>query len=353
MHLLPEPELYRLLRQLTPEQSHGFLEALSSSLVTLSAESTLPEPERQIRQPLRTHIVTKDKNLSLFMPVANTSSTGIKVVTASRDGIIGVINVFSPDGRLLGLLSAAEVTAFRTALAVMTLFVRCESLKKENIVIFGSGRQAEWHARLALLLVPGGIKRITVINRGRKRLEGMEKEVFQDLRSKYPGLVVEALAKEGTPDYDEKLRSALAASDVIFSCTPATEPNFPYSYLFGGEGGAQKRRFISLIGSYKPHMKEIDTDTLLSGAEKKIYVDSAEACLEESGELISAQVKEDQLVEIGELFGRLGLSGTVDVPDGCNVVFKCVGMGIMDLVIAKKLLDLAQEKGLGMDVDGF
>lgn len=57
---------------------------------------------------------------------------------------------------------------------------------------------------------------------------------------------------------------------------------------------------------------------------------------------------ESQLVEIGEVY-----SGSHAVENDGNVVFKCVGMGIMDLVIAQKVLDVAMEKGLGMQVDGF
>ncbi|KAB8209094.1 hypothetical protein BDV34DRAFT_210439 [Aspergillus parasiticus] len=281
--------------------------------------------------------------MSLFMPTSNTTNTGIKIVTLSQaQGLTAVINIFSPEGRLLGLLSATEVTAFRTALAVMTLLVRCNSLKKENIVIFGSGRQAEWHARLALLLVPDQVRSITLINRGRKRLDEM-KDIIAELQSAHPGVTFTTLAKEDTPNYQEQLQAALAACDIIFSCTPSTEPNFPYSYL-----QPFKQRFISLIGSYRPHMKEIDTKTLLSGG-NQIYVDSKEACLEESGELIDAHVKEDQLIEIGEMYAKLGKSEPIPVSDTHNVVFKCVGMGIMDLTIGKTLLDLGKEQGLGME----
>ncbi|KAF7163746.1 hypothetical protein CNMCM5623_008504 [Aspergillus felis] len=357
MHILSEPDVSRILRHLTPEQCHILLDALSEALVTVSSETTKPEPERLVHQPLRTTITTKDQNLSLFMPVSNTTSTGIKIVTASqREGIIGVINIFSPEGRLLGLLSAAEVTAFRTALATMTLFTRCTSIAKTHILIFGSGRQAEWHARLALLLVPRLVRRITFINRGRRRLEEMERDVIAELRDSYPDIVFATLTREGTDEaeYEVRLRAEVASCDVIFSCTPSTEPNFPYGYLSSTSTttSAPKQRFISLIGSYKPHMCEVDTETILSGG-GKIYVDSREACLEESGELIKAQVRGEQLTEIGELFGRLGKSEPIVVPEGCNVVFKCVGMGIMDLVIGKKLLDIGVEKGLGMNVDGF
>ncbi|CEL10788.1 Putative Proline utilization protein PrnX [Aspergillus calidoustus] len=347
MHLLSESDVAQILRKLTQEQCYEFLHTLDEALVTVSAQKTSPDSERLVHQPLRTTITTKDENLSLFMPVSNTASTGIKIVTASKShGIIGVINIFSPKGELLGLLSAAEITAFRTALAIMSLFVRCKSLKKENIIIFGSGRQSEWHARLALLLVPDEVKRITFINRGRKRLDELESTVIRDLRRSHPSINMHTLSKEGTADYDERLRSELAQCDVIFSCTPSTEPNFPNSYL-----QPFKPRFISLIGSYRPHMQEIDSETLLSGG-GKVYVDSKEACLEESGELIKARVTEDQLLELGELYQSLG-NEAIGVPDGCNVVMKCVGMGIMDLVIGKKLLDVGTERGIGMEVGGF
>ncbi|KAE8144834.1 hypothetical protein BDV25DRAFT_134320 [Aspergillus avenaceus] len=335
MHLLPEPDVSRVLRQLSQKQCYKILNALSESLVRVAFQDIVPEKDRLIHQPLRTSITTRDQNMSLFMPVSDTASTGIKIVTASQaHGLVGVINIFSPEGKLLGLLSATEITAFRTALAVMTLFVRCSSLKKEHIVIFGSGRQAEWHARLALLLVPDQVRSITFINRGRKRLEAMG-DTIAELQSAHPTVKFTTLAQEDTPDYLEQLQSALALCDVIFSCTPSTEPNFPYSYL-----QPFKQRFISLIGSYKPHMQEIDMETLLSGG-SQIYVDSAEACLEESGELIRAQAKSYQLIEIGDAYSRLRKSDPIMVRDGCNVVFKCVGMGIMDLTVGKALLDLA------------
>ncbi|KAI9369069.1 hypothetical protein BJX61DRAFT_536738 [Aspergillus egyptiacus] len=340
MHLLPEPAVAQILRQLTREQCLDFLYTLDEALLTVSAQSHSSESEKLVHQPLRTTITTKDENLSLFMPVSNTTSTGIKIVTASKShGIVGVINIFSSKGELLGLLSAAEITAFRTALAIMSLFVR-SPLRKENIVIFGSGRQAEWHARLALLLSPDQVRRITLINRGRQRLDELERGVVAELKKSHPDVSVNTLAKEGTEDYEARLRSELGLCDVIFSCTPSTEPNFPYAYL-----QPFKPRFISLIGSYRPHMQEIDTETLLSGG-SKVYVDSKEACLEESGELIRAKVTEDQLVELGELYKTLGKTGAIEVPEGCNVVMKCVGMGIMDLVIGKKLLEVGTAQGI-------
>jgi ornithine cyclodeaminase len=92
-------------------------------------------------------------------------------------------------------------------------------------------------------------------------------------------------------------------------------------------------------------MQEIDSETLLSG--DCIYVDTREGCLAEAGELINAHVTADQLVEIGQL------QGTEPFATNKNLIFKCVGMGIMDLVMAGKLLEMAQDKGVGVVISDF
>ncbi|KAJ6052356.1 uncharacterized protein N7446_006998 [Penicillium canescens] len=340
MHILSEPDVAHIFRSLTQSQCQTFISTLSNALVSITREQNpeTPASDRLIHQPLRTVFATKANNTCIFMPVSDTETTGIKVVTVSETGIQGVINVFNPEGRLQGLLAAAEVTAFRTALATMTLFVRCTTIRKDNVVVFGCGRQAEWHARLALLLYPEQIRCVTFVNRGRGRLEEYKRDVVDELRQRYPSVLFNTLAKEGVDGYEERLGELLGAADVIFSCTPAVQPNFRFEVL----EARPKQRFISLIGSYKPHMREV-------------YVDSKAACLEEAGELIEAEVGEEQLVEMGDLLGaRTGvMEETVDVPAGCNVVYKCVGMGLMDLVVGKKVLDVGAEMGLGTHVAGF
>jgi ornithine cyclodeaminase len=43
----------------------------------------------------------------------------------------------------------------------------------------------------------------------------------------------------------------------------------------------------------------------------------------------------------------------IDIPKGANVIYKCVGMGLMDLVVGKKVLEVGNAGGLGTHVDGF
>jgi ornithine cyclodeaminase/alanine dehydrogenase-like protein (mu-crystallin family) len=344
MHLLSERDVSKILRTMNTEQGQQFLKALTDSLSTYTAEQSTADSERLLHQPLRSHITTKDKNTTLIMPSSDTTNVGVKMVTLPAWGTpVGVINIFDASGRLIGLVDASEVTAFRTALAAISVFLLCDHIKRKNIVVFGGGRQVEWHIRLALLLLPPGeIESFTVINRSRKRLDDLDKNVISQLRESYPGVSYELIAKEDAPEYDSVLKAAVGQSDAIFGCTPSTEPLFPYPYL-----QPEKQRVISLIGSYKPNMKEIDTETLLSGG-GKVFVDTKKACLEESGELIDAKMAEGDLIEIGELFNT---SHRPDLSKYPNVIFKCVGMGIMDLVMGRTLLEVASQTGLGTTMD--
>lgn len=362
MLAVPEKDLTKLLHSLDHTRCHVLLQDLSTALSSFSAQRTTTT-NNNIHQPPRTSIVSeKWSSTTLFMPVSDNSSTGFKVVTVPKvstptNGIRGVINILSPEGRLEGVMSAAEITAFRTALASMILFTRfCSSAQqqrkegKKRVLIFGSGKQAEWHARLALLTVPEptDIEGVTFVNRSQRRLEeSISSTLVPDLGARYPHLEINAYSREKLQgeegEYQTRLRADLASSDAIFCCTPSTEPLFTYDDL------TPKRRYISLIGSYKPHMQEVDSETLLSGSKGVIYVDSVEACMEEAGELIMAKVDERQLIELGEL----DTSTASGLEEEGNVVFKCVGMGIMDLVIARSLLEMAREKGLGTVVEGF
>lgn len=344
MYILREPEVYQTLCSLSRPQFGRFLDTLTTTLVQYSNEHDYKKSDKLVHQPLRSSIVTKNNDTTLFMPSSDTQNTGIKIIALPAKGDTAGVNVLlSPLGQILGLVSASQVTAFRTALTTMCLFARVAHIPKTHIVVFGSGKQVEWHIRLALLVAPEEISTITVVNRGRQRLNQLEKAMLNGLMSIYKQVKFQLVAKEDTPEFDSVLQHHLASADAIFCCTPSTAPLFPFSAL----APSLKKRFISLIGSYKPHMREIDTDTLLSGA-GQIFVDSKEACLEESGELIEARVSANQLIEIGKHLG----SDESLYPEG-NVVIKCVGMGIMDLVASRLLLEVAKELGLVDEVQGL
>lgn len=93
-------------------------------------------------------------------------------------------------------------------------------------------------------------------------------------------------------------------------------------------------------------------------------MDSLEACLKEAGEVIQGGISADQLVEIGELMivkkaslreiemgtgtGDKGLKKWLQAG---NVIYKSVGVGLMDICVGEDLVRLAMEKGLGTTVE--
>jgi len=200
-------------------------------------------------------------------------------------------------------------------------------------------------------------------------------------------------------EYQRHLKSTIRSSNVIFCTTPSTEPLFPPEYLTSTEG-RKKGRYIAAIGSYAPHMIEIHTDIIKQAVAPNhkhhhhkhakqggaIVVDSVEACLKEAGELIQAGLGGREVVELGELVMlkreaerrrkesdtscdsegvELGLSGGKknkgDDEDGGlrewlekgNVIYKSVGLGLMDVVVGAELVRLADAMGVGTRVARF
>ena len=96
-----------------------------------------------------------------------------------------------------------------------------------------------------------------------------------------------------------------------------------------------------------------------------VIVDSLESCMKEAGEIIQAKLKPDNLVEIGELImvkraamkeidlGGPGEKALVDWLVRGNVIYKSVGLGLMDLVVGGDLVMLARERNFGTTIADF
>jgi ornithine cyclodeaminase len=141
------------------------------------------------------------------------------------------------------------------------------------------------------------------------------------------------------PSPDPAVKDALLTANLIICATSSTVPLFPSSWVSDGT-------HVVLIGSYKHTMHEID-ETLVrralpsnAGARSALLVDSRSACLAEAGELISAGIEGNQLVEIGELVsftaeGEVLFDAALQLPavesrgtTGPVTIFKSVGVGL-------------------------
>lgn len=358
--ILSDNDVKAILSSLSREDVSKVADDFIQSLVQYSCHNEAQyQPERAV--------IKRGDHSSLFMPATTPAHIGVKIVGISpakppspdekpKPGLQATLTVCDAGGKAVGVLNAAEITAFRTALGSILLY----RLRKrtENIVVFGAGAQARWHIRLALILRGEEIKKITIVNRGKARTD----ELVAGLRETgVPSHVALEVKQE-----EQSLEDLLVEADVIFCGVPSTTPLFPASYLTS-EKARQKTRYISAIGSYRLDMQEIDPELLKIIADPKglfkdqvyqakVAVDSAEGCLVESGELDRAEIRKDGMLEVGKI-QELRESGSSDglkewLEDGF-VVYKSVGVGIMDIAIGSKLLALAKEKGRGVHLDDF
>ena len=221
-----------------------------------------------------------------------------------------------------------------------------------------------------------------IINRSFAGAEPLLKEIYtseswKGLRDANKKLDFSVLSRE-YGEYDRLLKEHVRDADAIFCCTPSTSPLFPAEHLTSHEG-RKKGRYLSLIGSYKPHMLEIHPSILQQAvapehkhhhhrhAEKSgvVVVDGIEACMKEAGEIIQAGLTGDQLVEVGELvmvkkavmkevaLGGQGEEGLKRWLREGNVIYKSVGLGLMDLTVAEDLVSFAVDRGMGVTVNEF
>lgn len=309
------------------------------------------------------------------MPASTPELVGVKIVglapsappsetSSSRarpPGIKSVLTLCDATGQAVGVLNAAELTAFRTSLGSMLLYKFRR--RTERILVFGAGKQAEWHIKLAVLLRGADIKAVTVVNRSVERTQQL----------------VDALTKENWPEHislegfdeqedrDAKLEALLVKADVIFCTTGASTPLFSASYLTS-EKARQKTRYIAAIGSYRLDMHEldpeylkqiIDPDSVLSGSAFRggfVTVDTKEGCLQEAGELVSAGVTAEKMLDIGSIFQEKESGDATELMKWLEeglVVYKSVGTGVMDLAVGHHLLKMAKERDVGLTTDEF
>ncbi|KAF2793877.1 NAD(P)-binding protein [Melanomma pulvis-pyrius CBS 109.77] len=463
--VLSDSDVRNLLLGLTKEDIHDLQSSLADAL---HYYSTSTEEDHNgccsTLQPLRTALKRSDGQTTLFMPASSNDGLGVKIVTLSepdtkKNGVGSVRSLASfdslslsqqpspssttafdvppdsiassqsttPKGSLTlldrsgtprALINAEELTAFRTALASTMLFKKRTNV--HDVVVFGAGKQAYWHIRLALLLRGSEIHHLNIINRSFETAQHLIERLYKphDEPAVFPKLTVPTaditdLARPKiqilTPnhtEYERLLKSTVRASSVIFCTTPSLSPLFPASYLTNTEG-RKKGRYVAAIGSYKPHMVELHPDILRQNvaAEHKhhhhkhartggaIIVDSVEACLKEAGEVIQAGLGGHEVVEIGELLMlkkeadkqrkeslesegmdrsgvELGEAKKVkgqkkqkepDAGDGGmmewlqkgNVIYKSVGLGLMDVQVGMDLVRLADDRGIGTRIENF
>ncbi|WP_407856343.1 ornithine cyclodeaminase family protein [Enterococcus hailinensis] len=298
--------------------------------------------ENKTDVPLRTQIVAEKQNGTfLFMPAyaADIDAAALKIINIFPNNIdkdlssapAQVLLIDGKTGYVNALLDGTTVTQLRTGAASGVAFDVLARKKAKIGALIGTGGQAA--TQLEAMLCARKLETVYVFDQNPERTKSFAEQMNSTLNN-YGAQILPA----DTSD------QAISDADLIITVTPATSPVFDGSKVTAGAT-------ISCVGSYQPHMQEMDPVILQRAA--KIFFDSEEAVLSEAGDILiplanGMITKEAFTGDIGEvLTGNTTGRETEDE----IIVFKTVGIGAQDLVTAQKIYELALEKNVGTNWD--
>lgn len=306
-----------------------------TSAIEAAARAYRATSTGEARAPLRTAIPAGVGGTTLLMGAAiGDEELAAKIVSffpanAAKGAptVSGLVVVMDPvTGAPRALLPGAALTAMRTGAASG---IATKVLAREDAsvgAVLGAGAQARTQA--LAIDTARELEEVRVYARRPEAGEALVDALQMELRAK--------------PVFVESVRAAVEDAGVVCTATSAEEPLLGREMLAPGA-------HVNAVGSFRPEMKEFDAELIRVA---RVFVDSVEACLEESGELIAARdagvTETDAWTELGlVLEGSAG--GRVD--DEELTLFKSVGLAPQDVCAAAAALEAAEAAGIGQVVD--
>ncbi|HZS29296.1 MAG TPA: ornithine cyclodeaminase family protein [Candidatus Angelobacter sp.] len=285
---------------------------LNPDQVIQAIQSAFSRGFSSVRMPVRTSL-DLDGAVLLVMPCHDDSlkAAGVKLVSVSKkSGVNANYELLdATSGIALARMEANYLTDLRTA---ATSAVATDLLARKNVNtlgIFGNGRQAAAH--FGVLPRVRNFKRFLVCGSGRSDVNAFCGKMKADHGIEIEPVTAEICARE---------------SDVICTCTTATEPLFDGRWLKPGT-------HLNLVGAFQPHTREVDDETVRRA---RVVVDTYDGCLSEAGDLLiplqNGTVGHSHVIaDLHEISSgkKAGRAGQDDI-----TLFKSVGCALEDLVTA-------------------
>ena len=303
-------------------------------IVDAIEQALLVMSEKQFFMPDRFHIA-KDNNTLLLMPCFTEKYFGTKLVSVFPDNvkkdkpvIYGNMVLNNGDtGEVAAIIDGAKLTAMRTG-AVGGLGIRYLAAESStNLAIIGAGVQGVHQAVFACS--EADISKVYVYDFKEENIKFLKEQV--NIRHKNVDV-----QKAGSP------LEAIEKSDIVITATNSLKPVIPDNKEL-----LRNKTFIG-IGSYKPDMREFPKS--LFELVDKVFVDTM-VSKKESGDLATPikenWIKDDQIIEIADLVaGKI----SVDKKIAETRIFKSVGMGLFDLIVAQALFEKAIKLNIGQKI---
>lgn len=286
--------------------------------------------------PLRA-VINGSKGNFLFMPAYSEEmgSAGLKIVNIMPNNpskglpasIGQVLLIDGETGLVKALMDGTYVTALRTAAASGAAFDLLGVKNARIGAMIGTGSQAM--CQLEAMLTARPLKEVRVAARDFEKTKAFVEKARAEMSSY--GAEIIACA-----DTNEAVRDA----DLVILVTVSGTPVCSAEYFKPG-------CTISAVGAYTYDMQELDPAVFAKCA--KIYFDSEDAVLSESGDILrpldEGTLSREQFTgDIGDcILGRIpGRESDDEI-----IVFENVGIGALDLMAADSIYKKACGAGIG------
>ena len=287
--------------------------------------------------PLRAVISGSHGNF-LFMPAycEDMSAAGLKIVNImpgnpakGLPASVGqVLLIDGETGEVKSLMDGTYVTALRTAAASGAAFDLFGCRDAAVGAVIGTGSQAM--CQLEAMLTSRPLKEVRIAARN----FGKTKAFVEKAREELGSYGTEIIACEDT-------NAAVDGADLVTLVTVSQTPVCSAEYFKPG-------CTISAVGAYTYDMQELDPAVF--GKCGKLYFDSVEAVLSESGDIL--RPLDEGTLSKNQFTGDIGEYLLGNIPgresDDEIIVFENVGIGALDLMTAAKIYEKAVGAGIGL-----
>jgi len=299
------------------------MQAMEAALTAFSAG--------RVAQPVRTVMELRDRTFFALMPTYDRElgMVGAKLVSVVPENAgrgmpthLAAISLFDPEtGELMAVMDGRLITEMRTAAVSAVSAKHLARPDSRVLAILGSGVQARSHAEAMPL--------------------AME---FEEMRAWSPNPdhladFVEETGVRPAVSAEEAVRDA----DIVVLATNSVTPVIASEWVKRGA-------HVIAIGACRPWHREVDGELV---ARSLLVVDSRDAALQESGEVVQAiregciTAQQAQL-ELGEVISgtKAGRRSGEDV-----TLFKSLGLAVEDLAAAALAYRSACDSGRGVRVE--
>lgn len=246
-------------------------------------------------------------------------------MASATPGVEYVIVLFDREtSRIAAFLDANQLTGFRTAATSASALDKLAPKGPARLGVIGSGLEASMHARAFAAVRE--LSEVVVFSPNPERRQAFADAITRDLG--VPARAA-ASAQEAVSDADIALAAARSHGEVPI--------------LFGD--WLKPGVMVVSIGSTIPQQREIDVSVV--NRADLIVCDMLEEVVEETGDMIAARAAG---IDIGAKAFSLNalMAGEIDarVAAARTPMFKSVGGGMQDIVIAEMVLEKAIAAGL-------